>query len=99
MPEHPHSVEPIAGIPAPPPDPWYIVSRWAEYEGEALANLLRIVAIGVFYAIELVNYCGLNLGPLSVPATSDREYHATVTAFTKARRRAFIAHSSTCTCE
>ena len=31
---------------------WFIVSRWQQYEGEARANLLRIVGIGSFYIIE-----------------------------------------------
>lgn len=35
---------------------WYIVGRWQEYEGEGRANLIRIVAIGVFYAIQLVHF-------------------------------------------
>lgn len=35
---------------------WYIVGRWQEYEGEARANLLRIVAIGAFYSVQLINY-------------------------------------------
>jgi len=35
---------------------WYIVGRWQEYEGEARANLLRILAIGVFYVVQLVSY-------------------------------------------
>ena len=37
---------------------WYIVGRWQEYEGEGRANLVRILAIGVFYAIQLVHYHG-----------------------------------------
>jgi hypothetical protein len=35
---------------------WYIVGRWQEFEGEARANLLRIVAIGVFYVVQLLHY-------------------------------------------
>jgi hypothetical protein len=35
---------------------WFIVGRWQEYEGEARANLLRIVAIGVFYIVQLVSF-------------------------------------------
>jgi hypothetical protein len=37
---------------------WYIVGRWQEYEGEGRANLIRILAIGVFYAIQLGHYYG-----------------------------------------
>ena len=35
---------------------WYIVGRWQEFEGEARANLIRIVAIGIFYTIQLVHF-------------------------------------------
>lgn len=35
---------------------WFVVGRWQEYAGEARANLLRIVAVGAFYIVELVNY-------------------------------------------
>jgi len=35
---------------------WYIVGRWQEYEGESRANLLRIVAIGAFYIVQLINF-------------------------------------------
>ena len=35
---------------------WFIVSRWQEYEGESRANLLRVIAIGVFYAVQLSQY-------------------------------------------
>ncbi len=37
---------------------WYIVGRWQEYEGEGRANLIRILAIGIFYSIQLVHYYG-----------------------------------------
>lgn len=35
---------------------WYIVSRWLEYDGESRANLLRMIAIGGFYLVQLVQY-------------------------------------------
>ena len=35
---------------------WYVTQRWQQYEGEARANLLRIIAIGTFYLIHLWNY-------------------------------------------
>ena len=38
---------------------WFIVGRWQEYEGEGRANLLRIVAIGAFYAVQLIHFYGL----------------------------------------
>jgi hypothetical protein len=31
---------------------WYIVGRWQEFEGEGRANLLRVVSLVVFYAVE-----------------------------------------------
>lgn len=61
---------------------WYIVGRWQEFEGEAKANLLRIIAIGAFYGIELLNYYGLRLGWLELPSVEgvDRRFHIAVTA-------------------
>ena len=35
---------------------WYIVGRWEEFGGEARANLLRIVAVGAFYAVQLAQH-------------------------------------------
>jgi len=35
---------------------WYIVTRWQEYDGEARANLIRIVSIGLFYIVEFLHY-------------------------------------------
>ena len=31
---------------------WFIVSRWQEFKGEGRANLLRLIGIAVFYAVE-----------------------------------------------
>src|SRR5690348_9495379 len=61
---------------------WYIVGRWQEYEGEAKANLLRILGIGAFYAVELVNYHGLQLGWLELPKVEgvDQRFHQAITA-------------------
>lgn len=61
---------------------WFIVGRWQEYEGEAKANLLRIIGIGAFYAIELCNYHGLRLGWLELPKVAgvDDRFHYAVTA-------------------
>jgi hypothetical protein len=58
---------------------WFIVGRWQEYGGEARANVLRIAAIGTFYAIELVNCYGLEWGPWQIPAGVDMEFHRQVT--------------------
>ena len=58
---------------------WFIVGRWQEYAGEARTNLLRVLAIAIFYAIELVNYHGFEFGPLQIPAGVDREFHVVAT--------------------
>lgn len=39
---------------------WFIVGRWQEYEGEGRANLLRIVAIGLFYIVQLIHFYGFS---------------------------------------
>jgi uncharacterized membrane protein YqjE len=57
---------------------WFIVSRWQEYEGEARANLLRIICIGAFYVVELINR-GVRLGPLELPQVVDDRFHASMT--------------------
>ena len=37
---------------------WFIAQRWQLFEGEARANLLRIIAVGTFYIIHLLHYVG-----------------------------------------
>jgi hypothetical protein len=65
-----------AATPSPASDrSWFIVGRWQEYEGEARTNLLRIVAIGTCYGLELVNY-----HLLSTPDAAFTAYHQKVTA-------------------
>lgn len=71
-------------IVSPNPDPaaertWFIVSRWQEFEGEGRANLLRLIGIAVFYAIELVNYYGVDLSFVQMPAVVERPFHLAVT--------------------
>ncbi len=51
---------------------WFIVGRWQEFEGEARANLLRIIAIAAFYIVELVNYHGFEV--------VEKPFHQAVTA-------------------
>lgn len=60
---------------------WFIVGRWEEYDAEGRANLLRVVGVAVFYAVELANYHGLNLGFLQLPklAGVDQAFHVAVT--------------------
>lgn len=61
---------------------WYIVGRWREYDGESVANLLRIIAVALFYAVELCNYHGLRLGFFEMPKVEsvDRQFHQAITA-------------------
>jgi len=59
---------------------WFIVGRWQEFEGEARANLLRIIGIGGFYLVELANYYGLRLGAFEMPKVVERSFHQQVTA-------------------
>lgn len=63
---------------------WYIVGRWQEYRGEARANGLRLAAVAAFYAIEPVNYHGIDLGFIQLPKVSDAAFHRTVTAIAAA---------------
>ncbi len=63
---------------------WFIVGRWQEYEGEARANLLRIIAIAAFYSVELINRYGLNLGFIEMPQVRDAQFHQAVTALAAA---------------
>lgn len=35
---------------------WFIAGRWQQYAGEGRANLLRLIAIGCFYVIELLRF-------------------------------------------
>lgn len=68
------------GIAATADRQWTVIGRWQEYAGEVRANLLRIAGIGGFYFIELLNYYGLHLGPLDLPASVDLGFHRTMTA-------------------
>ncbi len=62
--------------------PWFIVGRFKEYDGEERANLLRIIGIAAFYVIELINRYGLQLGflEMSPVADVDKRFHLAVTA-------------------
>lgn len=58
---------------------WFIVGRWQEYEGEGRANLLRILAIGAFYALQLLQH-----HVLIQPTEADRVFHRLATAMAAA---------------
>ena len=51
---------------------WFIVSRWHEFSGEARANLLRVLAIIVFYGIQLYQRPG-------TPNGTTAEFHRQAT--------------------
>ena len=54
---------------------WYIVGRWEEFGGEARANLLRIVAIGAFYGVQLAQH-----HLLATPTAESTAFHQRATA-------------------
>src|SRR3954469_609977 len=65
---------------------WFIAQRWQAYEAELRANLLRIVAIGVFYLVHLWSYFGSqdwlpNYGFLQIAESGDisKRFHLLVT--------------------
>jgi hypothetical protein len=80
----PESATAAPPVPGADDRAWYIVGRWQEYEGEARANLLRLAAVAAFYAIELINYYGVDLGFIHLPKVSDAAFHRTVTAIAAA---------------
>lgn len=60
---------------------WYVARRWQEYEGERRANLLRIIGIGSFYIIHLMQFYGLRIGVLQLGEGGEvsRRFHVQVT--------------------
>jgi hypothetical protein len=68
------------------PSAWHVVRRVWSYRGEERANLMRILAIACFYAVELINYHGLDLGFVTFERVEgvDQTFHAAVTALTVA---------------
>jgi len=56
------------------------------YRGEERANFMRVLAVACFYAIELINYHGLDLGVVAFQQVEgvDQTFHAAVTALTVA---------------
>lgn len=65
---------------------WNIAQRWQQYHGEARANLLRIVAIALFYSLHLWNYLAsqgrlpfASVLKLSEPGLIDRRFHLLAT--------------------
>ncbi|MBX3434268.1 MAG: hypothetical protein KF847_13175 [Pirellulales bacterium] len=65
---------------------WFIAQRRLQFEGEARANVLRLVAIGVFYLIHLGSYLASegklprwDLLQLAESGEIDRRFHLLVT--------------------
>ena len=68
--------------PAVTPSPWHVTRRLASLRGEERANALRVLGVAVFYAIEVLNYRGLAVGPIQIPRVEgvDAQFHAASTA-------------------
>lgn len=64
------------------PSAWHVTRRLAALRGEERANLLRVIGVAVFYALEVLNYRGLSLGGLRVAPVDgvDADFHAMATA-------------------
>lgn len=69
------TASPAAPTTTPADRQWFIVGRWQEFEGESRANLLRIVAIGAFYIVQLVHFYGF-----SDQGDVARQFHQRATA-------------------
>lgn len=51
-----------------------------DFDMEERTNRIRLLAIAVFYLIELINFYGLNVGLIEFPAVVDRKFHESITA-------------------
>lgn len=54
---------------------WFIVNRWQEYDGEWRANLLRVLAVGAFYGIQLAHFHWWAVDP-----QAEQPFHRAATA-------------------
>jgi hypothetical protein len=52
---------------------WFIATRWEQYQAEGRANLLRLVALCLFYSVEVVRYYGVPLDFLELPPAGPNE--------------------------
>ncbi len=78
MSDDPAQTPPAAGSRLQNDVAWNIARRIQEYHGEARANLLRLLGIGAFFIIHIVNYRILGVRGI------DAGFHAAVTALTVA---------------
>lgn len=60
------------------PDLWFIAQRWQQYEGEQRANVLRLVSVGAFYMVHLLNYYR-PFGLFELDVKPDVVFHQAVT--------------------
>src|SRR5262245_1769873 len=81
----------MSDSPAAPPSPespadrrWFIVGRFQEFEGEARANIIRMIALAVFYAVAVAEFRGLHLGPLEIEPIRDKRVHEAITVIAAA---------------
>ena len=65
---------------------WFITQRWQAYDAESRANLLRIIAIGLFYLVHLWSYFGSqgrlpNYGFLQIAESGEiiQKFHLLIT--------------------
>jgi hypothetical protein len=65
---------------------WFITQRWQAYDAESRANLLRIIAIGLFYLVHLWSYFGSqgwlpNYGFLQIAESGEitKRFHILIT--------------------
>ncbi len=65
---------------------WFITQRWQAYDAESRANLLRIIAIGLFYLVHLWSYFGSqgwlpNYGFLQIAESGEisKRFHLLIT--------------------
>ncbi len=65
---------------------WHVTSRLEELSGEERANVLRVLGVAVFYAIEVLNHHGLTIFGLAIPRVEgvDSGFHAMATALAAA---------------
>ena len=62
---------------------WFIVSRGHQYRAEERANLLRLIALVLFYLVEVVRHYGAPLAFLELPpAEGDDRFHWAASALT-----------------
>ena len=62
---------------------WFIAERWQHYDGEQRANYLRILSVGTFYTIHLLNYYR-PIGLFDFTAQPSRIFHQAVTVLAAA---------------